>query len=348
MRRADDPGSNGTIKVINAYPLSAAQRRRLDSVDPRLQVEHHRLTGPDEIDALVDEDVSVLLANLVPSDLTQTPSLRWLQYSGAGIDPPLKARAPWDHGIVVTTASGGNSLPIGEYVMTSILAVAQRIEQRREHQRLHRWEWDQAREQLFGRPLRGAMLALVGYGSIGREVARLASAFGMRILAVKARPAVREDERWCVLGTGDPTGRIPERIVGADDLEDAVGQADYVVATVPSTSATRGALGRRILAAMPSTAWLINVGRGDLFDEDDLADALEQRRIAGATLDVTGTEPLPPESRLWDLSSTVITPHIAGGSPDVWERLSELFADNLRRYAVGEPLANVYRPELEY
>lgn len=345
---ADEVDITRTINVLCTYPLDGTQRGRIEAAAPGLRVTHRRVDDQDRFDELVDDRLEVLLSDRAPSDLTAVGSLRWIQYSGAGVDPPLTARAPWDRGIVVTTANGANALPIGEYVLAAILRVAQQAERRSEHQRQHRWRWDEERKRLLGRSLRGATLVLVGYGSIGREVARLASAFGMRIIAVKSRPEVRRHGRWCVPGTGDPEGELPTAIVGTDELEHAVAQADYIVASVPSTDETRELFGARILRAAPSTAWLVNVGRGDLFDEHELVAALRARELAGATLDVTAVEPLPADSPLWDLSNVIITPHVAGSTADTWEALTHLFVENLRRYAAGEPLLNVYRPELQY
>ena len=138
-------------------------------------------------------------------------------------------------------------------------------------------------------------MTLVGYGSVGREVARLAQPFGVRILAVKARPDERIDTGFRLPGTGDPDGVIPERIVGLERLADVVEEADYVVVAAPSTAETRGVLGAAILAALPPDAWLINVGRGDIFNEPALIDALRGRPSGGAILDVTGVEPLDAE-----------------------------------------------------
>ncbi len=201
---------------------------------------------------------------------------------------------------------------------------------------------------LGGHGLRGKTVTLVGYGSVGREVARLAQPFGVRILAVKARPDERMDNGFRIPGTGDPDGLIPERIVGMERLPDVVEQADYVVVAAPSTAATRGVLGAAILAALRPDAWLINVGRGDIFDEPALIDALRARPSGGAVIDVTAVEPLDAKSPLWTLPNVIVTPHVAGLQPATWASLTELFCQNLGRWVAGEALLNPVDPEHGY
>jgi phosphoglycerate dehydrogenase-like enzyme len=337
-----------TVQVLNGYPFDDAARALLEGAAPAgVSIVHRPLLDQEAVDALEDDGLEVLLADFAPGDLSRTPALRALFYSGAGVDP-LAPTAPWDRGLAVATASGANSLPIGEYVIAALLGVSQHWTDRASNQQRRNWQWDDSRTALIGRPLRGRLVTIVGYGSVGREVARLATAFGMRVVAVKARPERRHDDGWCLPGTGDPDGVLPERIVGFDDVETAVAPADFVVLAVPLTPATRRILGSRVLAGISPDAWLVNIARGDLFDEQELVTALRTGRLAGATLDVASEEPLPPESPLWSLPNVVVTPHVAGASLTVWASLAQLFAENLRRYVAGEPLLNLVRPDAAY
>lgn len=327
-----------TTIVLNGYPLDAAQRKRIETAAGRLSVVHHAIDDQANLDALDGETVEVLLADFIPTDLSAWPRLSWLQYSGAGVDALAEA-APWSKGLVVTTASGGNAVAIGEYVLGWLLHLSQQIGQLLDNQRLRAWA--DTRMALGGYGLRGRTLTIVGYGSVGREVARLAHAFGVRILAVKARPDDRRDPGYRWPGTGDPDGSIPERIVAVEQLGEVVGQADYVLVAAPLTPATRGVLGRSILAALRPDAWLINVGRGDIFDERDLIEALQAHRFGGAILDVAWREPLESSNPLWTMPNVVVTPHVAGLSATTWDALADLFAENLARYVAGEPLLNL-------
>jgi phosphoglycerate dehydrogenase-like enzyme len=208
-------------------------------------------------------------------------------------------------------------------------------------QAAHRWPETSSLVSL----VRGRMATIIGYGSIGREVARLLSALGMRILAVKPRPDIRHDTAYRVPGTGDPDGSIPERIVGIDALEEAVAEADVVVLTMPLTDASRGIIDAGVLAAFRPSAWLVNVARGALVDEAALIDALRAGRLAGAVLDVTVQEPLPTDSPLWDAPNVVLTPHASGVTLRFFD---ELLVENVRRYLAGETLLNVVDPERGY
>jgi phosphoglycerate dehydrogenase-like enzyme len=241
--------------------------------------------------------------------------------------------------LLVTTASGGNAAAIGEYVLAWLLYLSQQVGDLVENQRSR--SWSATRMALGGHGLRGRTLAIVGYGSVGREVARLARAFGVRVLAVKARPDVLIDAGFRWADTGDPEGTFPERIVALDQAAEVLDRADYVLVAAPLTPITRGALGRTVLASMRRDAWLINVGRGGLFDEEELIEALRERRIGGAVLDVAWREPLEASNAIWSMANVIVTPHVAGLSPTTWNALTDLFAQNLARYAMGEPLLNL-------
>jgi phosphoglycerate dehydrogenase-like enzyme len=163
-------------------------------------------------------------------------------------------------------------------------------------------------------------------GSIGGEVARLASAIGMRVIGVRRKAASRQ-------------GGV-DRVVPAEELADVVGEADYLAITAPLTPATRGAISREVIARMKPSGWILNIARGAIVDEDAMVEALREKRIAGAGLDVFATEPLPPDHPLWTMENVMITPHSSGDSPRVGERTIALFAENLRRYKAGQPLIN--------
>jgi phosphoglycerate dehydrogenase-like enzyme len=171
----------------------------------------------------------------------------------------------------------------------------------------------------------GATLGLIGVGSIGRKVASMASALGMRVIAVREHPEKNMPEGVAA-------------VYAPAEINDLLAQSNYVVVAAPLTPATRGLMNADRLAAMRPDAYLINVGRGPQVDEIALADALRNRRIAGAALDVFEQEPLPASSPLWELENLLITPHTAGLTEKLWERHYALFSENLRRYLAREPL----------
>jgi phosphoglycerate dehydrogenase-like enzyme len=196
--------------------------------------------------------------------------------------------------------------------------------------------------------LNGKTLGVIGYGSIGRETARLAKAFGMRVLALKRDPGNRRDEGWCPAGLGDPDGVIPEAFFGSGQRQEILRESDYITVTLPGTKHTRHFIGVSEIAAMRPGAYIVNLGRGEVIDESALIDALKAGKIGGAGLDVFEKEPLPKESPIWDLENVILTPHMSGANRGYMDKACALFADNLRRFSAGQPLLNVVDRQLGY
>lgn len=252
--------------------------------------------------------------------LLKSPNMQWLQSFSAGIDNPFFTQI-LNRGVRLTTASGTSASPIAQTVVLYMLALSRD---------LRRWMRNQDRREWTMHPIEeldGASLAVVGMGPIGEHVARLGVALGMRVEAVRRTPSGNEP---C------PTLRM-------DDLYAVIGRADWVVVALPNTPDTRGLFGASAFAAMRPGARFINVGRGELVDEDALVAALRSGHLAGAGLDVFATEPLPTDSSLWSMDNVIITPHNSGWSSRADERAEDLFIDNLGRYVRGEPLINEVR-----
>ncbi len=280
------------------------------------------------------EAAEVLLRGGIPRSvldhvLGRTPRLQWIHSASAGVDnvatPAVRSR-----GIRVTNARGVFSRPIAEYVVMMLLAISHRLPQLLELQRERTWQ------PLRGTELGGLTVAILGYGSIGSELAALLEPFGTRVIATRRRPE---------LGSG---GRPNVEVFGHDALERVLAEADAVVLTAPLTAETGGMIGAAQLQAMRESAWLINISRGRLIDEAALRRALESGWIAGAVLDVFTEEPLPADSPLYVTPNLVITPHTSWSSDKVVERGVELFIDNLRRYLASEPLRNLVDLEAGY
>jgi phosphoglycerate dehydrogenase-like enzyme len=270
----------------------------------------------------------------------QAPKLRWVQLYSAGVDEVLH-RPLFHSQVTFTTASGVHAIAIPEYVMTMILAWSHRLPTLLELQRQGDWPKSSVRSTLLvPEELRGKTIGIVGYGSIGREVARLAHAFGMRILAMQ-RGSDHHDKGYQIANVGDPEGTFPERYFAPTDLYRMLAECDVVVIAIPLTPSTRGMFNEAAFAAMKSSAFLVNIARGAVCDEQALIRALQQKQIAGAALDVVEHEPLSSESPLWHLPNVLLTPHISGLTSHYNERVAALFEENLRRYLSGEPLVNV-------
>ncbi len=334
------------INVLLTLPFSASQVEKLENVSPRLSISAYEAKNAEDLAGVMD-GVDVLYALRVLPRPQDAPRLRWVQLHSAGIDHALHEALYTSGDVTFTTASGIHAVNVAEYVMAQILAVSHRLPRMFEDKAAAQWTEDRQTRYL-PHELRGATLGVVGYGSIGREVARLGQAFGMSVLAVKRNLRQLADDGYCLPGTGDPEAEIPERLYPIQALHSFLGECDYVVLTLPLTEASYHLIDAAALAAMKPTAVLINISRGDIVDEKALVAALEKGTLGGAALDVFNTEPLPPDSPLWKLPNVLISPHISGFTPLYNERAADLFAENLRRYVVGEPLLNVVDQDQGY
>ncbi len=327
-----------TITVLVTMPFPPHLIARLTEVSPRLKIVQHEIKSADAIPAVARQADVLYTSRFLPEpgpDLR----LRWVQLHSAGIDHLLDHPLYTDSDVIFTTVSGIHSIPVAEYVLAMLLAFSHRLPRMFEDKASAVWPSDRWGRYL-PHELRGATLGLVGYGSIGREVARLASHFGMTILAVKRDPRHLTDDTFLIPGTGDPLAEIPERIYPVQALHSFLGECDYVVLTAPLTGETHHLIDAAALAAMRPTAFLVNVSRGKLIDEAALIGALEKGTIAGAALDVYSVEPLPADSPLWRMPNVILSPHVSGFTPYYDDRATDLFAENLRRFVMGEPLLN--------
>jgi phosphoglycerate dehydrogenase-like enzyme len=205
----------------------------------------------------------------------------------------------------------------------------------------HVWPRNPGWYNLGGRELIDQTLGIIGLGNIGQRIAHLAKAFGMRVVAT--RHSVNAED-----GASGQQELDVDMLYSMTQLHDVLQQSDYVVLAVPLTEETEGLIGEAELRAMRRNAYLVNIARGKVIDEDALIRALRERWIAGAGLDVTEEEPLPSDSPLYAMSNVILTPHISGESVHYDQRLTALFADNLQRYRSGKPLRNMYDPARGY
>ena len=250
------------------------------------------------------------------------PNLEWLHVMSAGTDIPLY-RPSIERGVVLTTASGTTAVPIAQTVVAALLAHARGFPRWLDSQARRAWEQRLGPEAPAD--LAGQTALIVGLGPIGLETARLLRAFGLRTVGVRR--------------SASPSPGVDVTIT-YDGIDAWLPACDWLILCCPLSSLTRGLIGARRLAMLPRHARLINVGRGRLVEQDALVDALRERRIAGAYLDVFDTEPLPADSPLWALPDVWISPHNAATSQGNAARDVELFLANLRRWLGGLPLAN--------
>jgi phosphoglycerate dehydrogenase-like enzyme len=346
-------------QVLIASPLEAELAARIQAADPRAEVlfepellpparypADHRgdpafardAEGESRWRALLDR-AEVLFG--VPGDSAEglaevvngLPRLRWVHATSAGAGEQVrKAELSADalERVTITTSSGVHAVPLAEFAVLGLLAMAKELPRLVEDQRAR--AWPEVRQPL--RELSGQTLFLVGLGEIGREVARLGKALGMRTVGFRR--------------TQGPPPEWVDEVHGPERLTELAGRADAMVVSLPITEQTAGLVDRATIERLPGSCIFVNVGRGGVVDEPALVDALRDRRIAGAVLDVFATEPLPADSPLWTLPNVLVTPHAAALSARENERITELFCDNLRRFVDGRPLRNVVEPGVYY
>lgn len=303
------------MNILSTTNMSEKHQQRLSKQFPQ-----HRFiyaANPEEgRSALTEADVLVAFGNGIGEEtLDEAPRLKWIHVMSAGLEtlpfPKLQ-----DRGILLTNVRGIHAIPMAEYTFAAMLHISRRMGELAQAQREKRWA-----KRLRVTELWDKTLGIVGVGAIGREIARRAKVFGMYTLGVNTdgRSVEGVDETWAT-----------------HDLKKVLARCDFVVVAVPLISSTRRLIDREAIASMKETAYLINVARGPVVDEAVLAEALEQKRIAGAVLDVFDEEPLPEDHPFWTMDNVMVTPHISGLSPMYMTRGVDLFIENLSYYTRGE------------
>jgi phosphoglycerate dehydrogenase-like enzyme len=336
------------MKILSTIGLTDQQRQLIEQAAGEAQIVDRRCRSQTEMVEAAEGGCDVYFGFRAPDELMRrAPDLKWIQLLSAGADHILRGVLAERTAVSVTTASGIHATPIAEYTIGSMLAWAHGLHVTMRAQIRHEWKRNsQFMDSVDS--LRGKTLGVVGYGSIGRETARIGQALGMTVLALKRNPQDRADAGWNPPGVGDPEGAIPARWYGPEDREAIMRESDFITVTLPMTPMTRQFIGAREIAAMRPNAYLVNIGRGEVIDHDALIAALRDKRIGGAGLDVFTHEPLEAESPLWDFENVILTPHMSGAFKDYNSACCNLFAANLRRFQASQPLYNFVDRALGY
>jgi phosphoglycerate dehydrogenase-like enzyme len=310
------------IAAEPVWTIPPAQVDRLQGLFPH----HGFVNAVTEPDASAEiRDAEIVFSSLVtPALFAMARRLRWIHSPAAGVGR-LLFRELRESGVLLTNSSGLHAIPIAEHVFGLAIALARQFHVAIRRQGERRWAKDEIGHV---RILQGHTLGIVGLGRIGSAIARLGVAFGMRVVASRRHPDATAPEGI-------------EKVYGPAQLDELLAASDYVVLSAPLTPETTGLIGSRELRLMRPTAFLINIARGKLVREGELAGELQRNTIAGAGLDVFEHEPLDPASPLWKLPNVIITPHTSGFFERYWDVATDMFADNLRRYDAGQPLFNV-------
>ena len=265
---------------------------------------------PDEHDRYVREATVIAGKHIDAEEAASAENLRLFACNAAGVDHlPLDALA--ERGVAVTNASGVHGPNVAEHVLGWVLAFARRLDEGRRRQRRREWRRFQSFTELAG-----STVTVVGLGSIGEAVVERFAGFDVDTVGVRHTVA-----------KGGPT----DEVVGYDDLPDVLPRTDVLVLACPLTETTEGLVGEAELDALPADAIVVNVARGGVIDTPALVDALRANALHGAALDVTDPEPLPSDHDLWGFENVFITPHVAGHTPNYWERCADILVENLER-----------------
>lgn len=288
------------------------------------QIQFVQLSNYDRVSEEIGETDIFIGWSLRPPQFASAHKLKWIHSPAAAVHQlmyPELIRSS----VIITNSRDVHGPVVAEHAIALVLALAKRLPQAIHYQQKKFWAqqtlWD---EQPRPREISGATVAVIGMGGIGREFTVRARTLGMRVLAVRENPQK---------GPG-----AADAVFGATELDRVLPQADYVLLCTPVTPATTGLMNRERLALMKSDAYLLNVGRGPLVDEAALLEALRQRTIAGAALDVFEEEPLPADSPFWELDNLLITPHTAAVTDRLWDRHYQLIVENMKRFLAGRPL----------
>lgn len=320
---------NVLVGVISPFPVWIMPRRFVDEL--RRDFPQHRFLDAWDraaIRRLLPDAEVAFTPSVDPDVLPAAVRLRWVQSPAVGVGDllyPALVASP----VVVTSARGVRAAAIAEHVLGVTIALARQLPAAMRAQARHEWIQEALEGESAGtRTLAGRRMGIVGLGSIGMEVATMALRFGFRVSAIRRRA-----DRPLPDGLDEvlPPERLPELLA----------KSDVIVLAAPLTPATRRLIGPREMGHVKRGAYLVNVGRGSLVDDDAVVRALRDGGLGGAALDVFTEEPLRPDSPYWDLPNVLVTPHVCGSMHDYWPRLVALFAENLRRFERGDPLVNL-------
>lgn len=273
-------------------------------------------------------DTDVLIGwSIQPAQFATASKLKWIHSPAAAVHQ-LMFPELIKSDVIVTNSGDVHGPVVAEHALALVLALAKRLPQAMHYQQKKHWAQETLwQEQPRPREIAEATVLVIGMGSIGREFASRAKSLGMKVLAVREHP--------------EKGAAGADAVYGPAQLDELLPQADYVLLCTPVTPATTGLLNPARLARMKTESYLINVGRGPLVDEDALIQALRERRISGAALDVFTEEPLPPNSAFWSLENVLITPHTAAVTERLWERHYRLITENLTRFLERKLLLNL-------
>lgn len=339
---------NKTIEVLITLPFAEKLINELRQAFPQIKLMLYPARSASEVPMEAWQVAEVLYTYRALPEPDQVPQLRWMQYHLAGAEKLLQSPLIQQQGLAITTMSGANASQVAEHAIAILLAICRQLPELAAYQLRGEWMEDK-REGYQPREVQGSTVGIVGYGSVGRQIARLLKPFNVTVLAVK-RDVMNPAYQGYSPGEdfGDPQGDLFTRMYPAEALCSMFKECDFVFITLPLTEKTRGLIGAPQLKALKPDSMLVNISRGGVVKEDALLKALKEGQLAAAALDVFLEEPLPSDSQFWGLPNVLISPHVAGFSPNYDKNAMALFIKNMERYINGQPLFNQFDPQKGY
>lgn len=325
------------LTYLCTLPLPESWFAELKARVPGVNV--HRVTAGDPVDPDLLARVDLLHTSEWFPKAAHAPGLRCVQLDTSGVDH-VRATDLWATRVPIATLGGIAPVPMAEYALMSILQLTHRGPRIAEYIGRRAWPSNAERlARLTPHALPGSTVTIVGYGRIGREISRLCTAFGMHVIGISRSGAPAPSDDKFDTGRLEP-GADRAEIVGKDGLQDALRRADIMVVVVPLTAETAGLIGPTELDLLRPGAFLVNIARGGIVDEQAALERLRDGRLGGIAVDVFDEEPLPPDSPWWTEPGVVMTPHVAGLAPQYHAQTLDLVVENLRRLEEGRPLLN--------
>lgn len=336
------------VDVLVTIDFDQAILDRFQAISSDIHLRVHPAEKERDIPNRAWQNAEAVFTDFFLPSLTLNTKIKWIHSFFSGVDNLLQSPYLQAHpDVVLTNSSGIHAAKIGEWVVGMMLTMAHHVPALIWHQSNAKWPEDRY-TSLLPQELSTSTVGILGYGRIGREIARLCKAFGANVLATKRDVRQPENEGYTLPGKGDPDGNLADRLYPPQATAFMIKDCDFVVITLPLTDETHHFFDERLFKAMKSNAFLINIGRGGIVKEDVLLDALNNGKIGGAVFDVFEQEPLPPESPLWKAKNLIISPHVSGNMLDYQKKAAAIFEENLRRYLEDRPLINVVNRELGY
>jgi phosphoglycerate dehydrogenase-like enzyme len=340
--------SKEPVPVLSTVPIPEPWLERLKQVSPRLQFTILPAGKPEEVPGEFWQNSEVLLTfKILPQSNEAAPKLKWVQVYRSSLehlpDQPLLRNEE----IHFTTLSGANAPQAAEYILTGLLTLSHQVADILTYHTKREWDIKRWR-QYKTVELRGSTVGIVGYGSVGREVARLLQPLGVRILASKRDAMHPEDSGYTIEGKGDPEGSLFNRLYPPQAIRPMLRECDFIIVTVPLTKNTNNLFTREVFESVKPGSFLVSISDQRIIPFDTLGTAIQEKRIRGAVLDVFEEAPPAQDHPLWKMPNVILTPRIAWRSPWDFDQAMELFSENLRRYLEGDALLNRYQPEREY